>query len=254
MNTYAVRQVARMAGVSVRTLHLYDQLGLLKPLARTAAGYRTYGEKELLRLQQILFYKEMDVPLEQIRQILDDPHFDLLEALHQHKAVLKARNKKLQVILKTIDKTINYLKHQTMLNHEELYEGFGAEAEAIRAEAIEKYGREKIELSEKALSGMSKADFKALQDEQKHINEALFVLRNEDPASPAVQFEITRHYHNIRRFWGTHNTADKQAAAYAGLGELYMNDARFTRLNGQPQPEFALFLRKAMKHFAENLS
>src|SRR5580693_1755938 len=92
---YSVKQIARLAGVSVRTLHLYDQIGLLKPSVRTRAGYRQYGEPELLRLQQILFYRELDFPLKEIAEILNDPDFDLIRALAGHKQALSARRDRL---------------------------------------------------------------------------------------------------------------------------------------------------------------
>ena len=89
MKNYSVKQVAQLAKVSVRTLHLYDEMGLLKPLARSRAGYRTYGEAELLRLQQILFYKEMEMPLQQIAAMLDIPGFDLVEAFKNAQSGIK---------------------------------------------------------------------------------------------------------------------------------------------------------------------
>lgn len=102
---YSVKQLARLAGVSVRTLHVYDKLDLLKPSVRTDAGYRFCGEAELLRLQQILFYKELDLSLKAIAGILDDPGFDLVEALAGHKLALIARRDRLDLLLNTIDNT-----------------------------------------------------------------------------------------------------------------------------------------------------
>src|SRR5580704_4516137 len=104
---YSVRQLAGLAGVSVRTLHVYDEMGLLKPSVRTDAGYRQYGEAELLRLQQILFYKELDLSLKQIAEILDDPGFDLVEALVGHRIALSARRDRLTTLLNTIEATID---------------------------------------------------------------------------------------------------------------------------------------------------
>ena len=80
VKAYTVSQVARMAGITIRTLHHYDQIGILKPADRTEAGYRLYGEPELLRLQQILFFKELELPLDEVCQILDDPGFDQVTA------------------------------------------------------------------------------------------------------------------------------------------------------------------------------
>lgn len=252
MMLYPVKKLARLAGVSVRTLHLYDELGLLKPHSRTAAGYRLYGEQELLRLQQILLYRELDVPLQQIAAILDDPEFDIVKALREHKKALQEKRSRIGVLLKTLDKTIHALNEKTMLNHDELYEGLPQErAAAYREEAIAKYGNEAVTKSENALRKMDKAAYQQLGSEQAEITATLFNLQHEAPESDAVQKTMQRHYENIRSFWGTAGEADKQAEAYAGLGQLYVDDERFLARDGKPQPEFAQFMAKAMAHFAE---
>lgn len=249
---YPVKKLAAMAGVSVRTLHLYDRIGLLKPAVRTEARYRLYGEQELLRLQQILFYKELEFSLQEIGDILDDPHFNFLEALEQHKASILARRQRLDVLLSTIDKTISKLKNTTTMKPDELYEGLPKEqAAAYRAEAIEKYGNDAVSRSEQTLMSMSKEELQHLGKEQAAITRALIALVNEDPASGQVQALIARHYANIQAFWGTAGTGDPTADAYRGLGELYVQDERFTMADGQSQPEFARFLRAAMNHFAD---
>ncbi|MCB0235981.1 MAG: MerR family transcriptional regulator, partial [Anaerolineae bacterium] len=140
--TYGVRELARLAGVSVRTLHHYDQIGLLTPSSRTAAGYRQYGADDLMRLQQILFFKELDVPLGEIRAILDDPEFDQIAALEQHRRLLQLQSERLAQLLKTVDKTIQKLTEDTMtLTNEELYEGFSKEQiESYENEARERWG------------------------------------------------------------------------------------------------------------------
>src|SRR5512135_267261 len=129
--TYTVQQLARMAGVSVRTLHHYDHIGLLKPSARTAAGYRLYGEADLLRLQQILFFRELDFPLADIQAILDDPGFDQVKALRDHRQLLQHEADRLGRLLKTIEQTISRLTEDNMtmtpMTDEELYEGFTPE-------------------------------------------------------------------------------------------------------------------------------
>ncbi|PZR34935.1 MAG: MerR family transcriptional regulator [Azospira oryzae] len=253
MVSYSVKELSEIAGVSVRTLHLYDEIGLLKPSTRTEARYRLYGENELLRLQQILFYKELGISLEEIRSILDDPEFDLLQALESHKVALSQRKERVNTMLTTIDKTISQLKEKKMLKHEELYEGLPKEeAEALRKEAIEEYGMEQITRSENHLRKMSKTQLNKLKEEQKEIANALLSLMNSDYTRAEVQHQIALHYANIRNFWGTAGSSDKQANAYKCLGELYINDARFTTQNGHANPAFALFLSKAMTHFAEN--
>lgn len=249
---YSVKKLAKLAGVSVRTLHLYDQIGLLKPSARTEAKYRLYGERELLRLQQILFYKELDFPLQAICQILDDPNFDLSQALENHKVALQARRERIATLLTTIDKTIAQLKGETMLTHEELYEGLPKEnAQVYRQGAIDKYGKKEVERSENYLRSLGKAEFEQLKAAQQAIAQQLVLLISQDPASTVVQAQIALHYQNIRQFWGTAHSPDKQAEAYKGLGQLYVADERFTMVNKLPNPAYALFLSKAMSHFAD---
>ena len=140
MERFSVNQLAKLAGVSVRTLHHYDEIGLLKPGTRTESNYRYYGEKELLRLQQILFYKELDLPLVKIMEILDDPAFDTEAALRSHKKDLIKRRDRTSELLKTINKTIHHLKKQNM-KAEDMYKGFSKE----QAEAYEKEAKEKWE-------------------------------------------------------------------------------------------------------------
>lgn len=250
---YSVKQIARLAGVSVRTLHLYDQIGLLKPAVRTHAGYRQYGPDELLKLQQILFYRELDFPLKEIAVILNDPHFDLIRALTGHKTALQARRNRLNILLKTIDKTIINLKNKSMNNPEELYEGLPKEqAAAWRKEAIDKWGEETVLRSENAPLEIDKLDLDHLKAEQKHIAHKLQLLRDHQPESDVVQEQIARHYANIRSFWGVSDPTDLRSETYKGLAELYIADERYTATNGKTDPEFAVFVRSGMLYFAEH--
>ncbi|MGO1244997.1 MAG: MerR family transcriptional regulator [Sphingobacterium sp.] len=256
MKTFTVKKLADISGVSVRTLHYYDQIGLLRPSIRTEKKYRFYGNDELLRLQQILFYREMDFPLKDIIDILDEPTYDLIEALKQHKSALLNRKRRIATLLKTIDTTIgNIKKGETMKNLEELYKGFPTEVgTSYRKEAINKYGEQTVEQSEKELMKLSEPDFKALQKEMDNIFSELFGLANQHPEDDQVQQVIALHYDVIRKFWGTQNSEEPQASAYAGLGDLYVIDDRYLAdvCYGSSQSEFARFLQKAMKHFAGN--
>ncbi|QMU29267.1 MerR family transcriptional regulator [Adhaeribacter radiodurans] len=253
MERYFVKKLAGLAGVSVRTLHLYDQLGLLKPAIRTEKKYRMYGKAEAFRLQQILFYRELEMPLKDIAEILDDPQFNTLSALELHKKELQQRKARLDTLLQTIDKTIDHLKNKAMLSTEELYEGLPKEtAEAWRKEANEKWDSS-VERSEYHLRNKTKQDFEFLKEQASVNVKKLLNLVNEDPASEKVQKEIATNYEIIREFWGTAGIPDKQAKAYAGLGDLYVNDERYTSQEGKPNPEFAQFMNKAIKHFARQL-
>jgi DNA-binding transcriptional MerR regulator len=250
---YSVKQIARLAGVSVRTLHLYDQIGLLKPSVRTQANYRQYGEPELLRLQQILFYRELDLPLKEIAEILNDPDFDLISALAGHRKALLKRRDRLNTLLKTIDKTIINLKNKTMNNAEELYEGMPKEqAAAWRKEAMDKWGEDVVLRSEKALLEMDKLDIEKLKAEQKDITQKLRSLVDKDPESNEVQEQIARHYANIRGFWGADDPTDLKPETYKGLADLYVTDERYASTDGQPDPEYAGFMHRGMLYFANN--
>jgi DNA-binding transcriptional MerR regulator len=249
MRRFSVKQLALMAGVSVRTLHVYDKKGLLKPATRTEAMYRLYGEAELLRLQQILFYKELDFSLQDIKDMLDNPAFDIVKALESHRQAILDRQNRLGILLNTIDTTISQLKNvYHNMNYESLYEGFTKEqATAYRAEAVEKWGKDTVENAEKALLNRSKPDFEALKNQQTQLSDQLFALKDSNPSDAQVQTLIAQHYQLMAQFWGKQPKPD----AYIGLGELYVSDERYTMQQGVPQPEYARFLSQAMRHFAE---
>lgn len=248
MSHYSIGKLAELAGVSIRTLRYYDRIGLLKPAERTRARYRLYGEEELLRLQQILFYKELDFSLKKIREILDNPDFDVVQALKTHKSALKKRQQRIDKLLVTIDRTITKLNDGAMLNHEELYDGLPKEkAEAWRSEAVEKWGKGTIEQSETSLRNMSKDELQALKDDFTNLWKKLASLSDQDPESTTVQDEIARHYKYLQQFWGRKPDAE----AYKGLAELYINDKRYTTIDEEPKPKFARFLSRAMSCFAD---
>ncbi|GAB3272222.1 MerR family transcriptional regulator [Larkinella harenae] len=254
MRTYSVKKLASLAGVSVRTLHHYDRLGLLKPSIRTEARYRLYGEKELIRLQQILFYKELDFSLHEIRRVLEDPDFDLVDALKSHKAALRERRDRLTTLLGTIDKTISKLKGETdMLTDEELYAGFSKEqAESYRQEAVAKYGKKTVEESENQLRQLSKADFAAVKAEGEEVAKTLAGLMHKAPADPAVQQQVARHFAFIKKMWGPSVCNGDTLTAYRGLAQLYVDDPRYTSQNGEPNPAYAQFLSNAMIYFVDS--
>ncbi|WP_020531924.1 MerR family transcriptional regulator [Flexithrix dorotheae] len=253
MQKYTAKGLSNLAGVSVRTLHYYDKIGLLKPAIRTEAKYRLYGGNELLRLQQILFFKELDFPLKEILKIINDPEFDLIKALESHEQALILKQKKISKMLDTIEKTMLNLKEKKMITDDELYNGFTKkEVSKNRKETIEKYGAEALEKSEAYLKKLTKEQFEALKNEQKEIFKTLFKISNQAPDSKEVQLEVARHYNNIRKFWGTVGTKNTQWKDYKGLGELYIADERFTIIDGKAQPDFAIFLSKAMTYFANS--
>jgi DNA-binding transcriptional MerR regulator len=249
MKTYTVSQLAGMAGVSVRTLHHYDHIGLLEPLARTAAGYRLYGEKELLRLQQILFFKELDLPLSEVRNILDDPGFDQVRALQAHRRMLESRLERLAQLLKTIDRTIEKLKEDDMtMTDEELYEGFSKEQiERYKREAREMYDPALVEESERRVGKMSKAQWEAIKLEGDEVTRGIAALMDREPGDPEVQALIARHHAWIEHFYPA------SAEVYRGLGQGYASHPDFRAFYDRYRPDLADFMAAAMACYADEV-
>ncbi|NTU81339.1 MAG: MerR family transcriptional regulator [Chloroflexales bacterium] len=138
--TYTVKQLATLAGISVRTLHFYDAIGLLRPAQVGVNGYRSYDEAAVLRLQQILFYKELGLSLDAIRAVLDDPGFELLSALESHRQALQHRLRRLQHLIATVDRTIAHLKGEASMEPKDIFAGFSNEVQAEYAQQAEARG------------------------------------------------------------------------------------------------------------------
>lgn len=249
MKAYTVNQLAKMAGVSVRTLHHYDHIELLKPSSRTAAGYRLYERQDLLRLQQILFFKELDVPLDDIRRILDDPGFDHVRALRQHRTQLEQHVTRLTRLLHTLDQTLSSLTEDDMtLTDEDLYAGFTPEQrERYDREAAEMYDPELVKLSQQRLRKLTKAQWEAVKAEGDAVTRALAALADTAPDSPEVQALIARHHAWIENFY----PAD--AALYSGLGQGYAQHPEFRAFYDRYRPNLADFMCAAMTVYADTV-
>ncbi len=248
MNTYTVSQLAKLAGVSIRTLYHYDKIGLLKPVKRARSNYRYYSRTELYRLQQILFYKELDFELKKIKKILDDPDFDRLKALTFQRKKIVNRKERLDKLLVTIDKSIKDLKEEkNMLTDEELYEGFSKEEiQKIKQEVTQKYDPEVVAETKRNVSKMSKNDFDAIKTEQIQQAKELADLIHQPVDSVEVQAVIKRHHQTNEKFYKT------SAEMYKGLADMYVSDVRFTEFYDKHQQGLAVFLKNAMHYYADN--
>ncbi|SEW35142.1 MerR family transcriptional regulator [Chitinophaga arvensicola] len=251
MNKYSVKKLSQLAGVSVRTLHLYDKMDLLKPSVRTGAGYRLYGEKELLRLQQILFYRELDFPLKEICDILDDPAFDLMQALEEHKVALLARKERINTLIGTIEKTLVTLKNNTMLQAADLYEGLPVEKVAeCRTAAMSKWGKDMILEVEDTLRALGSQEMAAMQTELNNITNRLTTLIG-DPQHEKVQQCIARRYEIITRLTGG-KIAPGKLEYFRTLGELYAADKPDVTADGLPSRQMAVFISEATAYYHKN--
>ena len=246
-----VRQVAKASGVSVRALHHYDEIGLLKPAEIGRNGYRYYGRDEMLRLQQILFYRELGFPLEAIRRTLDDPRFDRRAALDAHRARLEAESARLRRLIRTIDRTIETMEKETAMDDGDMFAGFSAEKQAEWERDIEaRYGdggKAAVARSRAAMNARTPAETAAFKAEIDALHEAFAALidRGAEPDSAETQGLVARHYRWICRSW----TPD--AAAYAGLGRLYAEHEDFRTMYEAIRPGLAGYLAAALAIYAE---
>jgi DNA-binding transcriptional MerR regulator len=229
MKMLTVKQVAKISGVSVRALHHYDEIGLLKPASIGRNGYRYYGRDELLRLQQILLHRELDIPLGEIRAILDDPKFDQLEALQTQREKLAAEAKRYAQLVRTIDRTIADLNGDNAMRNAELYKGISAEKQAeYEAWLVGKYGGdmpERIELSQKKYDSLTEAEKKQLQDNLQEIDTAwVDAMKNGVPAdSMALEPLMERYRDWVSYMWNKPCPPE----AFTGLADLHLGHPDF---------------------------
>ncbi len=247
---YSVKQLAELSGVTVRTLHHYDQIGLLKPTLRSEKKYRLYNSDDLLRLQQVLFFRELDFSLNQIGEILDDPGFDTKDALLDHRTRLVHRQQHMTSLIRTVDKTLASLEgenHMTLKDNN-LYEGFDQEKiDRWNKEVDEKYDPEKIAESKSNIGKMSKDQFEDVRKQGDQVTAAIGDLMGKGATSPEVQELIKLHHAWIENFYVC------PAEMYKGLGQLYTENPEFTAFYEKFKPGLAAFMCEAMTYHADNM-
>ncbi|KQQ32029.1 hypothetical protein ASF61_17000 [Duganella sp. Leaf126] len=240
-----VKQVAKAAGISVRALHHYDQIGLLTPEIG-GNGYRYYGEQELLRLQRIVFYRELGISLAEIGRMLDDPAFDTRAALLDLRQRVADDIARRRDLAGTIDRTLALLDAGKPLDARRLFDGVTLARQAEwEAELVQRYGppaASAIRQSQQTLAALPSAgllDFKADIDAI-HARFVTFIERGLTPDANEVQAETAQHYRWVCRSWRP------DASAYAALGTLYTEQAEFDAMFDALHPQLATFLAEAM--------
>lgn len=204
---YTVTKLAKLSGVSVRTLHWYDEIGLLKPAYHGANGYRYYEEDQLLVLQQILFFRELGFELKQIQNILGRSDFDQMIALKSHRQVLEKDLARTQSLIKTIDKTIKHLKGSRKMKEKEFYAGFDKKKQKeYEQQLIDRFGdkvKRHFAECENNIKTWSKKDWDSTGEEFKEICTDLtkFIEKGLKPSSKEAQVAVQRHYIWLKRFW-----------------------------------------------------
>jgi DNA-binding transcriptional MerR regulator len=253
LSVYTVKQMAKLSGVSVRALHHYDAIGLLKPRAVGANGYRYYDRQDLLRLQQILFHRALETPLKDIQAALDDPDFDLAAALRAQRARLAAEAERYAQLTAIVDRTLANLEGDETMDDRMLFEGFDPKKQAEHeAWLVERYGDEAAQRIADAKAGMKtwgKKDWSHFQEEAKAIEHDLAkALKQGLPVdSDPVTTIMRRHWAWVGRSWNREPTPD----AFKGLGHLYRENPEFTARYEAIAPGLTEYFAEAMRVFAE---
>lgn len=249
---YTISQLAKLAGISTRTLRYYDEINLLKPKRINSSGYRIYGQEEVDRLQQILFFRELGVSIETILSIMNDPNFDSLKALESHLALLMKKRFRLDKLIDSVKKTIAHEKGEMTMNNEEKFEAFKERLieeneQKYGGEIRQKYGDDAVNGSNNKFRNMSKEDFEAFKQLAEEILDLLDkAKRTGDPASPLARELAAKH-----KQWLTYTWSSYSKEAHQGLVEMYVADERFRAYYDKKGEGAAEFLRDAVIHYLE---
>lgn len=240
-----ISEVAKLSGVTVRTLHYYDEIGLLKPSDTTEAGYRVYSNKDLETLQQILFFRELDFPLNEIKEIMTNPNYNKNEALNKHKELLMEKRKRIDGLIALINKTIkgdNIMSFKEFDNSriEENKRKYSEEVKTrwCNTDAYKEY--------EKKTSSYDKNSWNTINEEMIEILKEFANNRNEDPNSHIVQSLVEKW-----RSYITSNFYNCTKEILSGLGLMYIGDERFKENIDKYGEGTAEFMAKAIEIYCE---
>lgn len=235
-------------GVSIHTLHYYDEIGLPKPASYSQNGYRKCGEEELLQLQQILFFRQQDFSLNEIREFTSRPDSDVLHALQVHRTALKDRVKRLDRPIITIDMTIMQMKGKPEMNPRELFEGFNSKKQKQYAQEIrERYGSKTVEESEKRWKSYDSEKKVAIKAEGEAILVAILTNMEKGYDSPQIQQQIAA----LHEFMG--NFYDCSYDHFMGLGKLYREHPDFVAMYKKHRPYLPEFLFQAISYYCKDV-
>jgi len=249
---YSINQLAKLSGITTRTLRYYDEIGLLTPSRTRSNGYRVYGQYEVDLLQQILFYRELDMPLDEIKRFVLSKDFDGKVALESHLSSLLGKKEKLSLLIANVEKTILSLKGEIVMNDKEKFEGFkqtqlDKNEQQYGEEIRNLYGNEAVSKSNKKFKGMTQEQYADVERISLELNESLKVAFEQgDPSSEIAQEMCGLHKKWICCFWDNYSKE-----AHIGLAQMYVADPRFTEYYNKIAIGCAEFLRDAIQIYCE---
>ncbi len=238
---FTVKQLCDMAGLTPRTLHYYDQIGLFKPARIGSNGYRYYSAESLLKLQQILLYRALDMPLQEIQRLLKRRDFDALAALENHRQELGQRIARLERLRATVEQTIRHVKGKDKMSETQLFDGFSDEQQAeYEKEAMQKYDPATVKASIKKWRAYTPAEKQRIGEEGNAVYHGFLRAIPAGPASLEAQACVERWRRHMEYFWVPN---DEQLL---GIAEGYNSDPRFKANFDKIDPRLAPFVRDAV--------
>ncbi|MDP1603573.1 MAG: MerR family transcriptional regulator [Legionella sp.] len=248
---YTVKKLAQLSGVSARTLRFYDEIGLLKPAFYGDNQYRYYEEEQLLMLQQILFFRELGMPLSDIRRILSSNDFDKIESLKTHKSILQSGLLQTETLIKTIDRTISHIRGKLIMRDAEMYDGFDPKKQQEHEQYMLDTGvisQQQIDESWQKVAHWKKPNWETFKAEGEQLNQELAAAVNNHlkPNSSEVQTLVQRHYTWVCNFW----IPTKET--YTGLAQMYLDHPDYRSFYSKYHPDLVEYLVEAMRFYAEN--
>lgn len=242
-----VKEVAELTGVSIRTLHYYDQIGLLSPDETSAAGYRMYSTNNINTLQQILFFKALGFSLANIKHIMQDKHFNRLEALKQQKDMLLEKQNHVNQMITMIEHTIQHEQGVIHMSQEEKFTGFTFGENKYEAEARKRWGNDAMNTTKQTINSMSTDEQKTKEAKMNDLFRSLAHLMEEAPDDKEVQTLIQTWHQFLIDTTGYHYSLD----AFQGLGQMYVADERFTKNIDQFGEGLAQFMCEAINVYVQ---
>lgn len=217
---YSIGEMAKMSGVSIRTLHYYDEIGLLKPAKISDTGYRFYNNDSIEKLQQILLFKELQFPLEEIKEIIDNPDYDKTRALAMHKELLTLKRNRLTGLIKLTDKLI---EGGCISMKEFEHSAFDKAKDKYQKEVKQRWGDTKAyKVSEKKYASYNKDDLARIEAQGNEIFKGFAELRGNNSNDESVFALVKRWQEHISK-----NFYPCSDEILASLGEMYITDERF---------------------------
>lgn len=247
---YTISKLARLSGVSARTLRYYDEIGLLAPKRVTAAGYRVYGQNEVDLLQQILFYRELELSLDEIKQVIYSEGFDIEAALQSHLLQLTQQKKRLEGLISTVEASLQATKGEKKMTDSEKFAVFKQELiqkneEQYGKETRQNYGEETVAAANAKMANMSQEQWQKFEALGQELNQKLaLVTSSGDFASELAQEVCDLHRQWLMMAWPKGHYSSQM---HYQLSLVYVHDERFKSYYEAIEPGAAEFLNQAIK-------